>query len=1088
MTRNENENQPMTEQDRAIHTTGQSIIVSASAGAGKTRVLVKRLIKRCIDDGIPVQQILAVTFTKAAAAEMKKRFAESLHQRKDVSKDEKEIQYINEQLIALDTANITTIDAYCLTIIQKYYNVIHLDPAMTKNIISDGMKNILKREAFEHAYKDLCEKDKNLAIQIVSTFSDKAQDYDSLYKAVWAMNAIADSAMDPDKWYAHAASFYTKVTKFADFSEEIQHGFYQNLELRLLRIPPLFKKMHAFGDSDTNVDQAQLHDKEIAYANCMQAIKEKNYSTYCTSLANLALLPTAAVTKNKEYYDARTKLHDEIQTLLNDRFHEETFVRDANETSIIAIGVIDLARNSRDYFCQAKKDHACIDYTDMERYALDILEVDDGEFASLIRNSLQEIMIDEFQDTSELQNAIIEKIARTDNVFRVGDVKQSIYRFRQAKPALMRSLMKDDSYAQIRFPHNYRSKDSIVKFTNTLFDALMNIHGTKDEYLEQDHVTIGDEKKQGEKEPVPIVFAQIQAPKQDIPAPAAESGEGGNSSEAGTKEEDSPANAQLKAAWIAQKILERKAEDPNLDFRSFAVLTRSNTDKLYLRSAFDHAGIPYDIDAAEGFYNSELCQTILSMCTLMQAPNNMLALLAVVTSGFYQIDDQEIADIFSRKQDLYEGIKANHPGLDVHEEMKELAKIADKKGVLELLTEIANRHNFYEHLSESDKANFDFLFEKTNTADPRTLSEFIEIITASEDENSSEAMSVGKDDDVVTVMTIHSSKGLQFPIVFLWSSSINPFKAAQEPYILDETLGIGLPHIELPLRIKRKTVQEIAIENKANLEDIEEYIRLLYVAVTRAIAGLYIVDAFDNEFDDAVDLSMIYRRKGMSGLILPVMNAVKEKEPDYPYFTHLLVPADFSIVNAPKPKRYVVELPHYAGKAVAVPAPLTPSSTETFFLPELDLTASDRGALYGTKMHELAAALPNRTWTMEDLKDTDLTDTDKNNLLAFSASSLYQECLKGEIHKEYNFYIEKETSTTGAMDFVSIFDDHIILIDFKTNGVDMETLQQLYHRQLNLYRKSLQILYPGRSVKAFIWSFHNRDSIEIEEEKDETAI
>lgn len=458
------------EQLEAINTKDTSILVSASAGAGKTGVLVARLLKRCVTDRIPIQAILAVTFTEAAAGEMKKRLAKQLHEEIKQTSDPELLAYLQEQLISLDAANITTIDSYCLSIIQKYYNVIGLDPAAANHVLSEGVKQAMQKQAFLDCYDAFYRQDPQGAVQLASWFSPRSEDYDSLYDAVTKINTCADSVMDPDAWFTKIISLYPEADHFQDFPEPIRRNFFLSFELQLSNIHSDLDQMNTYSNDDAKVDPVKIQQKIVSLENCVNQAKAQNYSGYCDALDQLACTSTPPSTKNKPYTELRKRMDDKVKKLLSQRYTEKQYVDDAKEMSFFVKNLVCLAKNCRERFHAEKRKNACIDFADMERYALDILMKNHGTVASIIRSQLQEIMIDEFQDTSELQNAIIERIAKKDNVFRVGDVKQSIYAFRQAKPSLMRSLMEDPDNHLITLRHNYRSKDSIVHFTNLLFE------------------------------------------------------------------------------------------------------------------------------------------------------------------------------------------------------------------------------------------------------------------------------------------------------------------------------------------------------------------------------------------------------------------------------------------------------------------------------------------------------------------------------------------------------------------------------------------------------------------------------------------
>ena len=516
-----------------------------------------------------------------------------------------------------------------------------------------------------------------------------------------------------------------------------------------------------------------------------------------------------------------------------------------------------------------------------------------------------------------------------------------------------------------------------------------------------------------------------------------------------------------------------KKEDPSFNYKDFSILVRSHMDKLSLRTAFEKYNIPYNIDAREGFYQSDLCQTILSMLRYMKDKEDLVSLLSILTSEFYQFTDTDLAQLQVKYHSIQKGIENEYP--QIIEEMDELKQIGDKYGVLTLLKELSIRHDFYNHLNNSQKANFDYLFEIVTTTRIDTLEDFLKTTEASEDERSSEAVSKGKDDDVVTVTTIHQSKGLQYPVVFLWSSMQNQFRDTSEAVMIDDTFKIGLYHITMPYRERRTTIQRMAVEYNSNLEDIEEFIRLLYVAITRAEKRLFIVDATKKTVKlQPVDLTLLYQRKGMTPLILSAMK-------DDPYMKMSEVLEDDILPATPIMKEEVKELPKLSIQPELLKDLYTPSSTEFKELPELDESSKLAGSRYGTMMHETFAMLPNTLWTLNDLKEYPLRDSDKERILAFCKTDLYKEALTMDIHKEFPFYIETDTERmNGTMDFVAISDSKIILVDYKTDNADISEIKKRYTPQLKTYIKALHIMYPNVPVEAYAYSLHHSQLIEID--------
>lgn len=1029
------------EQELARTITGTSVVVSASAGAGKTSVLVQRLLKRCLEDGVELDRILAMTFTKAAAEEMKKRLASSLSERYAQETDDEKKVYIESQLIKLNNAAITTIDSYCLSIIQKYYSVIGLDPATTTNILDEGSISLLKHEAFQQAFAKMIQEQPQNAQRLSSFFSARCEDYAALEETMFSIITHAGSGYDPDAFYTRTMSSYGSFKGLKDFPEDIRNAFFDSLYVRVERMYDLLEEMmHVAVDTGSKADPDKIRQKQIQLENCRNALLEKSYPSYQSALENAILIDPPADSKNDAYTALRKQYTDGMKALLKDAYDEKILVEDVKRMAPVVHDIVQLAKDTADCFSALKKEHTCMDFSDMERFALNILNASNGEIADTIRNSFDEIMVDEFQDTSALQNAIIEKIAKEDNVFRVGDVKQSIYRFREADPSLMRSLMKDPHQQCITLRHNYRSKQSIVEFNNLLFARLLNIEGFADAYTEEDTVSIG---RDGQiEEPVPVEFDLV------------------------TEDESGTGDKQRKAKWIAEKIVLMHEEGRG--FSDFCVLVRSHKNKLVLKSAFEAYGIPYEIDTREGFYNSSLCLEIQEMVQYMLNPNDNLALCSVLTGGLYCLEDEELAKLKTGRSSLVQGVVRTRP--DIPNLFAHLKETAMNKGILEMLGEIAVTNDYYSRLSAHDKANFDFLLEKTAATNAATLSELLRLMQSGSEDRSSEASSRKRDDDTVQVVTIHQSKGLQYKVVFLWADNENRFNEKMDRVSIHNRLMLGLPYFDEKYRLFRPTVNLMAVRHAIDMEDQQEFIRLLYVALTRAEERMFIVDVpQDRPVSSAVSRSLSSMRKGMTSLLLAAGK-------DNPLFTIREVSLQNLSPLAPLPHTFVEKLPRFAQDKELIPPLHTPSSMEMTALPPLSEKEKAVGKQYGTYMHECISRLPDKVWETEDFSSFSLTAHDIEKLIAFSQSDIYRKCLTMHIHKEDPFFViseEEHFAITGSFDMVAENDKEVILIDFKTDHADSETIAKRYRSQIEEYKKALHILYPAQTIQAYAYSLYN---------------
>ena len=1033
----------------ARDTTGISVIVSASAGAGKTSVLVERLLKRCLVDHVPLERILAMTFTKAAAQEMKSRLASGLSQHLAQAETKEERNWISDQLIALSAAQITTIDSWCLAIIQKYAAVIGLDPAVCTNVLDEGTRQVMSHEAFCQCLGSM---DMEKAYRLATMFSARSEDYSALEQAVNSVNTHAQSAFDPSAFYQDCRDKYSPVKSLSDFDPDILAAFFDRMILSVSNLNDLLDEMETAAQGDEKVDPKTLQGVRNGIVNVLDALQQHSWGLYLSALETLALLQTSASTKNLPYDRARKDFSARIKALLAGAQDEATLVSDANDMVPIVNDFLDLCENTADTLARMKADNTCMDFSDMERYVLAILQADHGETAARIRDSYDEIMVDEFQDTSTLQNAIINAVAKKDNVFRVGDVKQSIYRFRSARPALMRACLKDPEEKHITLRHNFRSMESIVTFNNILFGSLMNVEGMHDRYTEDDKAAIG--RKEQQEEPVPVIFTFVSSPETQGDEDA---------------EEENEDAKQLKAAWIASHIA--AMHEDGHPFSDFAVLVRSHASKIPLRNAFDDAGIPYDIDAREGFWKSDLCVLIQAMAGWMLNPDDAISMTTVLTSAFCQFSDEELAKMKVGHKTLVQGVREAHP--ELFEAFARLRQTADKDGIPALMDQIAKTNNFYDLLSDKDQANFDFLCQKINAKQPVSLYDFLVMMRNGADEKSSEALSHGTDDDVVRVCTIHQSKGLQYKIVFLWSDSQNRFQDDKAPVIIHDELKLGLGWMDIHTRLKRPTVQELAVSHACNLEDQEEFIRLLYVALTRPQQRLFIVDSEPKrDYSRSLTRGVIAARRGMSGLILAAM-----KEGPYFEVHHESLAAIPKLTK--KKTVYPAQLPHMHAQE-DINGALRPSETEYTSIPPLSRSSHESGKAYGTLMHETIASLPDKVWTMEDIHEGGLTPADQQKLVHFANTALYRQCLQMHIHKEYAFYVidtESRHAITGAMDFVAEDPGKVIMIDFKTDDANDAEIRKRYQAQIDTYRRALEILYPERVIETYGYSFHNEDFI-----------
>lgn len=1042
------------EQSLAINATGRNILVSASAGAGKTAVLVERLTKRCLVDRVSMDEVLAVTFTDAAANEMKKRLSKRLNEEfKEPNADK---DYIQKQLVLLQTARISTIHSFCLDLIKKHADALGLDPAIANTILEAGQVELAKQNAFESVLQETLATNFEDILHCVQYFSPRSEDFEEFKDAILTIVKTASSSLDEDLWYKNAKSNYQPIHRVSDMSEVLLSTFFDacklDVDIQLQGIKECLDYCNLRAPENEKV--LNTINIKLDFTNDVyQYIEKKDIDGFIRSFRSALSKDIKTITKDEYFKDVLCKnLKTHRDSCISKYVDFETMKNDSNEMSRIVETCIDFAKKVSFEFKQNKLNLHGIDFDDMEQLAYQVLKADNKRIAKIYQSLFKEILIDEFQDTNEIQNELLTMVSNGSNVFRVGDVKQSIYKFRKAKPEIMRTLMNDPSVENITLAYNYRSNQSIVQFTNDLFSNCMNVEGCRDVYLDRDFVQPGTPKQKETINPVEFYAIDTTAIKKD---------------------DSSLENKQIKARFIAQKIVEMKESTMYKKWSDYVIITRTHGDKNLIKQVFDEYNIPYSIDAKEGFYQSYCCAIILSMLRLIIEIDE-ISLLSVLTSPLYHATDNECATLKLHAASIWDGcIKSNHPIVNDIETCRILLM---NSGICSVLNKIVSINNFIENgLDQQQRTNFDLLFEKacmfekSNTS----LRQFIQQIDLNIEEKSNEAVALGPEEDVVRSVTIHHSKGLQYKVVFYWSTSENRLKDKSNTILVDSELGVGFHYLKQPYRYRRPTFQRLAIEYKINLDDLEEGIRVLYVALTRAESKLIIVDNVDKEFNPTnLTLQHLNKRKGMTYTILNslgsndnfkiyTVNELKANSKSYQL--------DFSQIYAPR----------YQFKDTSITT-LSPSSTENYFVPQLtfdSISSSSRGNL----VHKCIETLPNRKWTTNDFIDSELEYEDIQKLIRFSESKIYKQCLSMQIYKEYPFAVlDRNTLIQGSIDFVAVDEQAVILIDFKTDKkVSQEILLQRYSQQINTYKTALTILFPNRTIEAYICSFDLETFIHI---------
>lgn len=1037
-------------QKKAIETKDKNILISASAGAGKTSVLIARLMHLIQEEQYGVDEILAMTFSEAAAAEMKKRLAKALY---DTLQKDKNNEHIKQQLVKLNTANISTIHGFCLHIIQTYYYMVDLDAKRIQHPIEDSQASYLRNMALQQVLQVAYAEDGFIPFSL--SFTSRPERDGSLVEDIVALAALANSKAEPLVFLEACKQRYQEVGTLQDMDQEVIHYFIDSFRIKTSLLLDLLMQ------TIIELDDGSLQDKKMYYEAGSKALDVNDYKQYRLLFMQGMKVKLPAESK-ATYIGEMAKKEKDILALL---FEEETFIKQHNTLVHDIHYFIDLTMAYLQAYEHLKKVAGVIDFNDMEQYAIKILKADNAYVAGLYRNQFKEIMVDEFQDSNDVQDELVRLIARDNNVFRVGDIKQSIYGFRHALPSIMRGIMQQQGEKDelIFLSYNYRSTKTIVDFNNQLFACLMNEKGLTSSYLAEDFVTTGTPKQEAIAIPITMHLITKKKGKED---PFVDY-----------------TSKELKTSYLAHRIEELIQQ--GYAYKDIVILTRGNEVMNDIKDALDEVNIPCFYNKKKGFYHSSSVQSVICFLRALYDWSDDIAFLSVLTSPIYQKDVEYLAKVKLAKGSISYGsfLKEEKELFSFYE----LRKQVRGKKVSEILQTIYNLNNFYmEYANAQEKANLDMLYDMVCTYESEaaiSLSGFLQYLDQQKDIEVGEAMPIGSEDDVVRIMTIHKSKGLQFKVVLLYSSS--KFKAPESSGIvaLDETMKVGMKYVDKKTLVSYPTITSLAIKQKHLQEYLEEEQRLLYVATTRAQERLEVIDIGAEKEVEAYSINEFYKLEGYTGLLRKALVGMDNELFQYHYIDTIW-----------ENKIMQTEEGTYQFKLYNIKAEGTnfasPSDSEIKIVkPQSFSLSEDVGFERGTNLHKMVEHLSNGEWDAKVLDEVakqhriTLTEHDREVLLALSSQEVFQKASQYETcYHEYPFMIRSNHKIIhGFMDFLAVSKNEVIMIDFKSDrGVDESILHTRYDEQIKAYHKALIKLYPEYMIKTYMYSFELERMIAVD--------
>ena len=901
------------EQLQAIETRRCNLLVAAAAGSGKTAVLVERIIRIITDDENPVDidRLLVVTFTSAAAAEMRERIAGAISKALENNPNSKNLQ---RQLTLLSRANITTMHSFCLDVIKNYFYTIDLDPSFRIGDETEAtlMKNEIIEELFEEYYENDNEEFKNL----IEAYSGSKDD-EKLKEMILSLYRFSMSGPWPEQWLIEKAeAFNISTIEELDKSPWVK-VLKDSLKVELIGFLNMYKKaIDIINDTDGLAPYLDAFNSDYGYLERAYESLNEDLNSIYIALNSISFIKLKTVKKNQvsdenaqnSVKSIRDSVKKKIKALI-----ESTFEFTPQEALDGIIGVYPfmktLASVTLEFskrFNEKKREKNILDFNDLEHLCLKIL-IDRDENNNIIPSKVaehfmeffDEVLVDEYQDSNNVQETIIDLVSRRrfeeSNVFMVGDVKQSIYRFRQAKPELFLdkynrySLKEGSNDRKIQLYKNFRSRQEVIEGVNYIFKMVMSQTVGELEYTDEEALNLGASFESANDEES-IVGGDIELHILDKSGIIKEKDEESfdEDNEEGSKEEEEDIDGiTLEAKIVAKRIKELFEVKDGKRFKVFDKDTKEYREVKYkdivilLRATKNWAeifldelgseGIPVYADTGSGYFESIEIRTIMSLLKVIDNPLQDVPMIATLRSPIVGFTAEELSDLRLLNKDLYfyEVIKEVSEGIhEVNEELKfkcnkfidDLSKWRERAiytPIDEFIWYLYMDTAFYGYVGAMPngklrQANLKILFQRAKQYESTSfkgLFNFINFINklrkSSGDMGSAKVL--GENEDVVRIMSIHKSKGLEFPVVFTsgMGKQFNLMDLSNS-ILYHEELGFGPNYVNLYTRNSYSTLAKEAIKKRIRLETLSEEMRILYVAFTRAKEKLIITGATSN--------------------------------------------------------------------------------------------------------------------------------------------------------------------------------------------------------------------------------------------------
>ena len=995
------------EQLEAITTPVYNTMISAGAGSGKTKVLTQRVFNH-LANNIDVDRLLVLTFTNAAAAEMKQRVIKLLVEDNSLDPDLKKAQ-----LNKIDSAYIMTFDAYSLFLVKKYHQLLNVDKDIDiadSNIIN-GITDKFLDEIFEQQYVS-----NDIFKDIISKYCVK--DDDVVKGFVKSLNKKLDLIYDRDNFIKTYNDLFFSASHLNDELDSYTSLLFQKLK----QVDELLNKISELDDLNR-------------FFNNWQGIN--NLSSYEEIRSYVANISPVRKKPKEEYDEDALVLKDKIKDIIKDineltKYDKSTLFNDVLINKDYVNCLLDLAEELNRRINIYKKENNFYDFIDIAKLAIEVVDKND-EIRESIKNNFYEILIDEYQDTSDIQELLISKISN-NNVYVVGDIKQSIYRFRYANPDIFKKKYEDYSNnvggKKIDLTNNFRSRFEVLRDINLFFNKTMSSSVGGADYTRGHQLIAGN-------------LSYLKDDRYACEILSYDKQKGIDSAYI---------EAQLIADDIKNRVKHFQLKDHLCDYRDITILMDRSSKFDVFKEVLTANNIPTFIETEEKMSESDLLTVIRSIFKLL-VNYDKHAYISLERSFLCETSDEDIFDNITNN---------NVFTSPTYIKINDIKSNIDTKTISNILDEIMESFDVYSKLVKikdvhASNVKIDYLYQLANNLNNLgyTYRDFNDYLVDVFDREDDIKFRIGSEvENAVRITNYHKSKGLEYNVVYYPCLSYKFNEQDKKgDFLFDKNHGIIMPAFINNRGLRDTFIKELYKYNY-DLEDIGEKIRLFYVALTRAKEKMIIVNSFDEKIeptdtnlDDITKASI----KNYSSMLTYIVNDL----------------SDFIInKNIPEIKENTIQKDLFttltkSNKLILKPnIEVIPTEvTTSHFSKQAGLITKDilDKMELGTKIHYYLEML--------DFKNPDYTNVDNkyiNKIQAFIDSSLLENIKEAKIFKEYEFM---DDGKHGFIDLLLEYEDKIVIIDYKTKTID----DAHYDEQLNGYRTYVESL-TSKPVYCYLYS------------------